>query len=340
MAPFSIGNAMQIAPGIYLIAGLVGTRPLQLYLLRGASCCALLDTGCAPDPDKFIFPYLRSLGLGPQNVDIVINTHCDMDHCGGNYAIKQANPRAQITCGEQDRPLIEDPQVMWTRRYNAYEAAHGICYDPETRRGIFEAMGSAQSVDQTWRGGETIDLGHGWKIEIHHTPGHTAGHLALFDPRSRTMLSGDAVHGAMYPDANGNPALCPTYITIDDYAATIRYLQSLPIASLATCHWPVKRGPAVGDFLAESMTFVYAAEHAILDSIETHPEGLTLSQTIRAVAPVLGSWPRNVDSELVYVVAAHMEDLQNRGLAVAVPNTHPVVFRATRQSAYSTGRGR
>lgn len=331
---------MEIAPGIYLISGLVGARPLQLYLLRGASCCVLLDTGCAPDPDKFIFPYLHSLGLRPQNLDIVINTHCDMDHCGGNHAVKQANPRVQIICGVQDQPLIEDPQVMWARRYNAYEADHGICYDLATRRGIFEAMGSAQPVDQTWCGGETIDLGQGWIVEIHHTPGHTRGHLAVFDPRSRTMLSGDAVHGAMYPDVNGDPALCPTYVNIDDYMASIHYLQSLPIECLATCHWPVKRGTAVGEFLRESLTFVHVAEHAILACLETSRDGMTLRQVIQAVGPALGSWPRYADSELVYAIAGHMENLQSRSLIVAVPNTQPVVFRAARDSTQNTGGGR
>jgi glyoxylase-like metal-dependent hydrolase (beta-lactamase superfamily II) len=305
----------------------MGARPLQLYLLRGSECCVLLDTGCAPDPDEIIFPYLRSLGLGPRDLDMVINTHCDMDHCGGNYAVKQANPQTQITCGERDKPLIEDPQAMWSRRYNAYQADHGICYDSQTRSEIFNTMGSAQPVDHTWRGGETIDLGHGWKVEVHHTPGHSPGHLAIFDPRSRTMLSGDAVHGAVYPDTDGNPALCPTYLAVGDYVDTIRYLQSIPIERLLTCHWPVKRGAAVGEFLVESLAFVKDAEHAILGCIEAASDGLTLQQVIQAVGPVLGAWPRHVDSELVYAIAGHMEDLQSRGLVAAIPGTHPVVFR-------------
>lgn len=318
---------MEIASGIHVISGVVGTRPLQLYLLRGAECCLLIDTGCAPDPEKYILPYLRSLGMGPQDVNIVVNSHSDMDHSGGNHAMKQVNPHVLIGCGEQDRPLIEDPQVMWARRYNAFEASHGICYDEATRNDMFEAMGSAQPVDRVWHGGETIDLGRGWRVEIHHTPGHTAGHLAVFDPRSSTLMSADAVHGAMYPDLNGNPALCPTYVKIDDYVATIRSLQSLPIACLASCHWPLKCGPAVDEFLAESLTFVYNAERAIIDCVSAHSEGLTLSQIIQAVGPVLGSWPRRVDSELVYAIAGHMDNLQNRGLVSAVPDTHPVIFR-------------
>lgn len=331
---------MEIAPDIHLIVGLVGARPLQLYLLCGASCRILLDTGCAPDPHKFIFPYLRSLGLSPRDLDLVINTHCDMDHCGGNHAVKQANPQTRITCSEQDKALVEDPQVMWDRRYNAYEAEHDICYDPETRRGIFEAMGSAQRVDQTWSGGEMIDLGHGWKIEIHHTPGHSPGHLAIFDPRSSTMLSGDAVHGAMYPDIDGNPALCPTYLAVGDYVATIRHLQSLPIECLATCHWPIKRGAAVGEFLMESVAFVQDAEQAILACLEASRDGLTLRQIIHMVGPGLGAWPRHLDSELVFAIAGHMEDLKNRGVIVAVPESHPIVFRAGCRDTRHGGEGR
>jgi len=165
------------------------------------------------------------MGLRPRDIDMVINTHCDMDHCGGNSAVKLANPNVQITCGEADRALVEDPQVMWNLRYNAYFNDHCIHYDEMTRAEIFKAMGEPQPVDQTWRGGETIDLGEEWYVEIHHTPGHSNGHLAILDPRSRTLLSGDAVHGSMYPDPQGRPSLCPTYLNVDSYVSTIRYLE-------------------------------------------------------------------------------------------------------------------
>lgn len=318
---------MEIAPGIHLISGLVGTRPLQLYLLRGAGRCVLLDTGCAPDPDRIIYPYLRNVGLAPEDLDMVINTHSDMDHCGGNYAVKHASPAVQITCGHADRPLIQDPEVMWKLRYNAYEADHGIAYSPETRRNIFEAMGSPQQVEKTWHGGETVDLGGGWKVEVHHTPGHSPGHLAIFDPRSRTLLSGDAVHGTMYPDKKGTPALCPTYLNVDAYLRTIHYLKSLPVNCLATCHWPVKRAAAVGAFLDESLAFVQRTEQAVISCLDAAPGGLTLQQVIGAVGPVLGSWPRTVDSELVYAIAGHLEQLQDQGPVTAIPDTRPILFR-------------
>ncbi|HEX3986353.1 MAG TPA: MBL fold metallo-hydrolase [Acidobacteriaceae bacterium] len=318
---------MEIAPDIHMISGLVGTRPLQLFLLRGHAQCVLLDTGCAPDPEQIIFPYLHSIGMDAQDIGMVINTHCDMDHCGGNRSMKRANPAVQITCGALDRELIEDPGVMWGRRYNAYDEKHGIHYDNAIRKSIFEAMGEPQPVDRTWRGGERIDLGDGWQVGIHPTPGHSKGHLAVFDPRSRTMLSGDAVHGAMYPDIGGRSVLCPTYLEPASYLATIDYLDSLPIACLATCHWPLKRGPAVREFMAESRGFVQRAEEAVLTHLTRNPAGLTLRELIAGCGPMLGSWPRAVDGELVYALAGHLDILLTQNRITEAPGTRPAVFR-------------
>lgn len=318
---------MEIAPGIHMISGVVGTRPLQLFLLRGSARCVLMDTGCAPDPDKIIFPYLHSIGLSAPDIAMVVNTHCDMDHCGGNHAMKRANPRLEIGCGEQDRELIEDPQAMWARRYNAYDKEHGIHYDDATRNAIFEALGEPQPVDRTWRGGDRIDLGDGWELEIHHTPGHSKGHLAVFDPRSRTLLSGDAVHGALYPDLEGNPVLCPTYLEPASYLETIDYIESLPIARLATCHWPLMTGSAIQKFLAESREFVHRAEQAVLAQLAKNTAGLTLRELIACCGPDLGSWPRATDGELVYALAGHVELLLRQNRIARASATQPAIFR-------------
>jgi glyoxylase-like metal-dependent hydrolase (beta-lactamase superfamily II) len=318
---------MEIAPGIHLISGMVGVRPLQLYLLTGKMRCILVDTGCAHHPNEIVFPYLRQFGLHPHQIDMVINTHCDMDHCGGNSALKSANPNVEITCGEQDRALVENPQLMWDLRYNAYFKDHGIHYDATTRAEIFNAMGNPQPVDLTWSGGERIDLGDEWYVEIHHTPGHSSGHLAILDLRSRTLLSGDAVHGSMYPDLQGQPSLCPTYLEVDSYVSTIRYLESLQIDCLAGCHWPLQHGKAVGQFLAESLEFVDRAESAVVASLRQNPEGLTLRDLISNVGPSLGAWPRRMDAELVYAIDGHLKLLLAEGRIVADRGVRPVVFR-------------
>jgi NAD(P)-dependent dehydrogenase (short-subunit alcohol dehydrogenase family)/glyoxylase-like metal-dependent hydrolase (beta-lactamase superfamily II) len=321
---------VEIAPGIHLIPGTVGTRPLQLFLLIGQERAVLLDTGCAPDPERLIAPYLAGLGLAPTDLSLVINTHADADHCGGNAALHRLSPSTLLTCGEADRALIEDPQVMYARRYNAYAEPHGIAYDAAAERWLMEMLGQAQPIDFTWRGGETLRLGPDWSVEIRSVPGHSPGHLAVFDPRSRTALVGDAVHGLGYRNADGTWAMGPTYIDVAAYERTIAALRQWGIDTLAGCHWPVARGAAaVAAFLDETQQFVERAERALLNALARHPAGLTLRELLLETGPELGSWPRAADLELAYPLAGHLARLEAQGRASVNRSVRPWQLRPT-----------
>jgi glyoxylase-like metal-dependent hydrolase (beta-lactamase superfamily II) len=317
---------MEIAPNIHLIPALVGTRPLQLFLLTGDQRTVLLDTGCAPDPEKYIFPYIKELGMTPADIDIALITHCDVDHCGGNSALKRANPDVLITCGDADRLLVEDPAVIWARRYDKFTEPHGMGYSDSSRQWNMENLGEATPVDWTWRGDESLRLGKDWLVEIHHVPGHSDGHLAVFDPKSRTILSGDAVHGAIYLDVDGNPALCPTYLDVDPYLETISYLRGLGADQLAGCHWPVKRGSEIDAFLDESQQFVEKADLLLLAELDRRGSA-TLKELIASVGPQLGDWPREADHELKYAINGHMDHLVTEGRVVAEQSTYPIQYR-------------
>jgi glyoxylase-like metal-dependent hydrolase (beta-lactamase superfamily II) len=318
---------MEIAPNIHMIPALVGTRPLQLFLLIGDDRTVLMDTGCAPDPEKYIFPYLKSIGRQPTDIDLALITHCDVDHCGGNAAMKCANPGVLLTCGEADRLLVEDPEVMWARRYDRYTESHGLAYSEAAKQWNMDMLGEATPIDFTWRGGETLRLGKDWVVEIHHVPGHSDGHLAVLDPKSRTVLTGDAVHGSVYLDTNGEPALCPTYLHVDTYLFTINYLRSLKAETLAGCHWPIKRGSEVNAFLDESQQFVELADLALLAELDRRHGGATLRELIAAVGVHLGGWPRPIDHELKYALAGNMDRLAAQGKVIADISRRPIQYR-------------
>ncbi len=345
---------MEIAPGIHLIPGTVGVRPLQLSLLVGSERRVLLDTGCAGDPEGFISAYLASIGLKPTDIDLVINTHADSDHCGGNAGWRRLSPRTLLTCGEADRTRIEDPAVMWAQRYNAYDAAHGIHYDEATHTATLAMLGDAQPVDFTWRGGETLRLSSDWSVEIRAVPGHTAGHLAVYDPRSRTALVADAVHGAGLKSLTGEWAMGPTYIQVEDYLRTIAAIRGWGAEQMLGCHWPLARGAAaINAFLTEAEQFVALGDRALLGELAAYPEGRTLREIILAIGPQMGGWPRSLDLELVYPLAGHVERLAAQGRIVVDRSARPVrlslpvaaaVSRPTRRLegrvAIVTGAGR
>ena len=56
------------------------------YLLIGEERAVLVDTGLAGTPEAVIVPYLERVGLSVDDVDEVIISHADVDHCGGNRA--------------------------------------------------------------------------------------------------------------------------------------------------------------------------------------------------------------------------------------------------------------
>src|SRR5262249_39599432 len=155
----------------------------------------------------------------------------DTDHHGGAGVIQAQGARVVVGCGLRDRELIENPDLLLASRYQAYEAEHGVGYAPEELSRTRDAL-SAPVVDVVWSGGEGVSIGRGWDMEIIATPGHSAGHIAVYDHRDRALYAGDAIHGSFYPDADGKPMLPPNYVDVDAYLQTVATLRARPIESL------------------------------------------------------------------------------------------------------------
>ena len=101
------------------------TLALNCYLVRTPDATILLDTGVGPDigrryTDFYSFDRrpgllesLAGLGLAPEAVDIVVNSHLHFDHCGGNTRKTTAGtwepafPRARyiVQRGEWDQAM-------------------------------------------------------------------------------------------------------------------------------------------------------------------------------------------------------------------------------------------
>ena len=317
---------MEIAPNVHKIDSVTGGRPLQLYLLVGDDRTVLIDAGGSSEPENIIFPYLERLELTPSDIDMVIVTHSDHDHFGGLGAIKDANPAVALTCGDQDRFMVEDPETTYSFRYNHYAADHGIAFDDDARAAIMEDLGNAQQIDFTWSGGETLRIGPDWLLEIHHVPGHTYGHLCVFDTKNRAIFGGDGVQGSVYPSVEGGAALGPTYLYVDSYLTTIRYLKNLGADMLCLAHWPVQHGREVDSFLDESRSYVEQVDRAMLEAIARATNGATMRDLIAELGPRLGDWPREADELLAFSFAGHLERFESRGLVKRDSTGHPVRF--------------
>jgi glyoxylase-like metal-dependent hydrolase (beta-lactamase superfamily II) len=222
-----------------------------------------------------------------------------------------------------DREQIESPAALFQIRYDAYRP-QGIFYDAETRQGIMASLGEAQAVDLTFRGGERLRLGPDWEVEILHLPGHSRGHLGLLDLKHRALFAGDAIHGSVYLDVHGKPALCPTYLYVPAYLQTIRFIEHLSLDGYCGCHWPVKYGPEIKAFCEESRQFVDQAERLLLEALK---QPKTLKELCFEVGPKLGGWPVPVNAELSAAFAGHLHKLEDKGAIQTVAGRDPKAYR-------------
>jgi glyoxylase-like metal-dependent hydrolase (beta-lactamase superfamily II) len=315
---------MELYKNVYQIQSLYGPRNLFQYLFVGDQI-VIVDSGTANTPAETIFPYLDRLKIKPEQLTLAVTTHPDLDHQGGNDAIKRAAPRAWLACGLADRPLIEDPRTLFDRRYNFLRQEHDVGFSPDP----WPEAGEPRQIDLCFSGGETIRLRDDWSLEVLHVPGHSHGHLALYDARRKAAFVSDAIHGRGSPKAGGGMGLPVTYYYVDLYLSTLRYFEGLSIDFLYSGHCPNMQGEEIRDFIAESRQTVELLDRVILASLEKNPAGLTMKQLIDAVANAVGDWPPDSWTVAMFSVKGHMDRLEQQGKARAVRGARPVKWVRT-----------
>lgn len=304
---------MEIAQGIYQIKCIFGAgRVVFCYLLVGAEAAMLVDTGCAHNPAQEILPALNRIGLLPDHLTYILITHSDLDHQGGNAPMVAAAPQARLMCHRFDQPWVDSTEALIAGRYSQFEAEDGIGYGEAGKAGI-RMQCESLPVDIALSGGERFRLGPDWWVEAVHTPGHTWGHLAVWDPRSRTLIAGEATMGTAIPAADWSPAMPPTYCYVDTYLATQDRLLSMPIDLLAGAHWPLQQGAAVAEFIAESRTYCEHVGHRLLEHART-TGSFSLREAVETLGPTLGRWPAATNIEFAYGMAGNLESMTKRGL--------------------------
>lgn len=315
----------EIVPGIFRLESILGPRPFAQYLLR-EDRAMLVDTGIVSTPDDVLLPAFRHLGFDPAELDVVLITHADADHFGGNAAVREAAPRAILCAHADDVPWIEDRERILRERYGWY-AAHGAAadYDDDAKAWLRDVMGPDVPVDLQLQGGEWFRLGPALTVQVLHLPGHTGGHLGLWEPVSRTAIVTDAVLGAGLLNADGVVIHPPPYVLPELYEGSIRQLQALRPARLLTAHYPVMEGEAADRFLDESLAFVARARAAVRAELEARGE-VTLAGLLASLDPILGPFT-SMANELGGPLRAHLRELVASGEAEEFADQQPPVWR-------------
>ena len=132
----------------------------------------LIDTGYRADYAKTV-GLLKSTGVSPETVSLIVNTHCHCDHVGGNRRIQQSSG-CDIAVHRVGKHFIDnrnDWATWW--RYYRQEADFFRC---------------TRALDH----GEQLSIGP-HRFEVIHTPGHAADGIVLYCRKSRILISSDTL---------------------------------------------------------------------------------------------------------------------------------------------------
>jgi glyoxylase-like metal-dependent hydrolase (beta-lactamase superfamily II) len=285
---------MEVAPGIRRIEADLGERYVAQYVVAGERTL-LVDTGLRDMPRDVLAPAL-------ERVDLVLTSHADVDHCGGNRAARELWPGALLACGEADRAWIESNAAMLAGNYRWYEA-YGFGPSAADVAFLERELGGDAPVDVGLRGGETLRLGPGRRLEVLALPGHTPGHLGLWDAASGAAIVLDAVLSDGVYDRAGHRLIPPRYYDAGAYEATIRRLRALDPELLLTAHYPVMERAQAREFLDRSLDFVRAVRAAVRAAGTTELRAAT-----DHVNEAVGPFPA-FTHELAASVRAHLTEL-------------------------------
>ena len=296
-------NVEEIAPGITRIESDLGSRFMAQYLLAGTDRTLLVDTGLAHTPDEALRPALEHLGATP---DLILITHADLDHCGGNRRMRELYPGALFACHERDRHWIESNAAMLAENYLWHEPYGLDAPDEDGRRDMLAQLGGDAPIDLGLIGGETLGLGADRRLHVLHLPGHTLGHVGLWDPEARIAIVIDAVLLDGIYDRGGTKLIPPRYYDAHAYRETIRRIRALEPELLLTAHYAPMDGQAAREFCDRSLTYVDEVEAVVRQGRDEGEVGLR--ELTERVDEQLGPFPE-FTTEIAAGVRSHLAQL-------------------------------
>ncbi|CAH1208175.1 putative metallo-hydrolase YflN [Paenibacillus allorhizoplanae] len=145
----------------------------------------LVDTGI-PGQLELIRDQLAAASFPFEKLTKIMITHQDMDHIGSlPELVGAAEGRIEVLAHELGKPYIQGEVPLVKRKI----------------------LATPTKVDVTLQDGDELPFGGG--IQVIYTPGHTPDHISLYHPKSKTLISGDALtsqDGVLMPP---NPHFTP-----------------------------------------------------------------------------------------------------------------------------------
>lgn len=200
----------------------------NIWHLRGRDSDLLIDTGLGVSSLKDAIASMIDKPV------IALATHIHYDHVG---CLHEFDQRLMHTSEASRMRSYEE--FCWLRIDDFPASFHPALRDDDYVDYLVKAVPkedfdvahhqiTSTSITRELNEGDVIDLGN-TALEVFHLPGHSPGSIGLWEKKSATLFSGDALYDGELldelPDSD-----------IPDYIATMKRLRALPVAQVHGGH--------------------------------------------------------------------------------------------------------
>jgi len=196
-APASVRHASLPPLGLHLIERGWLSANQVLGLPADGGPATVVDTGFCAHAAQTVA--LLGQALAGRPLGRILNTHLHSDHCGGNAALQALWPGLQTWVPQASLAAVQQWQVS--------ALSHELTGQPCPR---FRAEAGLSA-------GASVDLGNA-RWQVWAAPGHDMGALMLFEPQTRTLISGDALWedrlAIIFPELDEQPGFEATRQTL------------------------------------------------------------------------------------------------------------------------------
>ncbi|MDR5694648.1 MAG: MBL fold metallo-hydrolase [Armatimonadota bacterium] len=309
---------------------------VNCFLLEGGGEVVLVDTG--PDvavSRQALMRELRALGKRLEEITRILITHGHPDHCGFAKRARQdhgipfwIHPLDAEYYARMHRGELTLQAQTWIRHEVPEEAVSQI------EMGLWGMMGIVQE-EIPW---DSCDIPrevpdqkpmvfHVGEMEwrVFHTPGHSPGHVCLYEPHLGILLSGDLVlpqetpHIGLDGSNSGDP--------LANYLASLHLLESLPARLVLPGHGEPFHD--LGERILELRAHHQERLHLILEAVREGAQGIyEVAQRIRWTPKKVSFGELDPINQFLALqeAAAHLEHLVARNCLQRIPSEGPTRF--------------
>jgi glyoxylase-like metal-dependent hydrolase (beta-lactamase superfamily II) len=235
----------EITPGIHWLKIPIDMEDSTLshvnsYIIRGKDGYVIVDTGWDTETSfNTLKEGMAEIGSDIKEISRVLITHIHPDHFGMAGRIKQISG-AEIAMHEIEKEVIGYryiPIEDMVRQTSEALAANGTPLDDIIRLGEatagLEHFANPMYPDILFHNDEIVNLG-AFNFRVIRSPGHSAGHMCLYEPDRKILLSGDHILPTITPHISIHPTLPSN--PLKEYLTSLKEMRKLDVELVLPGH--------------------------------------------------------------------------------------------------------